>query len=152
MPDKVDSSGNGHFLHLQTCSPSNHGIKHLGYLLFWSVPVSPVAYEHLKTFGFTGEYAPNHALEKTVRIILPDGEIGPEDLAAMPDGTVYTTDPSRMLAQIDGEGRVLRTLQDPNGTLGITTGGKVVGDQFYVMTLDSGGFVRMPVADMPPLR
>ncbi len=348
----------------------------LGYLLFWPVPIAPVAYEPLKTFGFTGEYAPNHALEKAVKMTLPEGAIGPEDLAVMPDGTVYTTDQAGllyridgespvvidqlggrplglkagpdgalyiadsfrgvmrwsgvgtletvvseidgapvkyanqldvardgtiyfsnstdrfdpetlggtkptsvmtiweqsdtgyvarrqpdgtvekiatgfvyvngvalspdedfllinetgrarvhrlwlsgpkagelevfldnlpgypdnleaqgdgtywlafasprvpaealmpypflrkviwrlgpkvrpapihrgMLAQIDGEGRILRTLQDPNGTLGITTGGKVVGDQFYVMTLDSDGFARMPVADMPPLR
>lgn len=94
-------------MHLQTCSPSNHGIKHLGYLLFWPVPVAPVAFEPLKTFGFTGEYAPNHALEKAERITLPDGEIGREDLAVMSDGTVYTTDQSGRLYRIDGVAPVM---------------------------------------------
>ena len=54
-----------------------------------------------------------------------------------------------MLVQFDGEGTILRTLQDPQGRIGITTGGRIVGDQFYVMTLDSPWFGRMPVSDMP---
>ncbi|MCG7518773.1 SMP-30/gluconolactonase/LRE family protein [Ruegeria sp. Ofav3-42] len=54
-----------------------------------------------------------------------------------------------MVVQFDGDGYILRTLQDPEGRLGITTGGKVVGDQFYVMTLDSPWFGRMPAANLP---
>ncbi|WP_290558905.1 SMP-30/gluconolactonase/LRE family protein [Aestuariivita sp.] len=54
------------------------------------------------------------------------------------------------MIEIDMQGRVLRSLQDPDGRLGITTGGRVVGDLFYVMTLDSAGFGRMPVAGLPP--
>ncbi|NOD46887.1 MULTISPECIES: SMP-30/gluconolactonase/LRE family protein [unclassified Ruegeria] len=54
-----------------------------------------------------------------------------------------------MMVQFDGEGRILLTLQDPQGRLGITTGGKIVADQFYVMTLDSPWFARMPVSDLP---
>ena len=54
-----------------------------------------------------------------------------------------------MLVQFDGQGTILRTLQDPQGRIGITTGGRIVGDQFYVMTLDSPWFGRMPVSDMP---
>ncbi|WP_299981831.1 SMP-30/gluconolactonase/LRE family protein [uncultured Ruegeria sp.] len=54
-----------------------------------------------------------------------------------------------MLVQFDGDGTILRTLQDPEGRLGITTAGQIVGDQFYVMTLDSPWFGRMPVADLP---
>ncbi|NOD62648.1 MULTISPECIES: SMP-30/gluconolactonase/LRE family protein [unclassified Ruegeria] len=54
-----------------------------------------------------------------------------------------------MVVQFDGEGTILRTLQDPQGRLGITTGGKIVGDQFYVMTLDSPWFGRMPISDLP---
>ena len=54
-----------------------------------------------------------------------------------------------MMVQFDGQGNILRTLQDPNGRLGITTGGKIAGDQFYVMTLDSPWFGRMPVSQMP---
>jgi len=53
-----------------------------------------------------------------------------------------------MLIQFDGTGRILRTVQDPDGRLGITTGGKQVGARFYVMTLDSPGFARMDSADL----
>lgn len=54
-----------------------------------------------------------------------------------------------MMVQFDGDGTILRTLQDPDGRLGITTGGQLIGDQFYVMTLDSPWFGRMPAADLP---
>lgn len=54
------------------------------------------------------------------------------------------------LIEIDMQGKVLRSLQDPEGMLGITTGGRIVGDDFYIMTLDSPGFGRMPVSDLPP--
>ncbi len=54
-----------------------------------------------------------------------------------------------MMIQFDGDGKILQNLQDPGGRLGITTGGKVVGDQLYVMTLDSPWFGRMPAADLP---
>ncbi|SLN75053.1 SMP-30/gluconolactonase/LRE family protein [Ruegeria meonggei] len=54
-----------------------------------------------------------------------------------------------MMVQFDGDGTILRTLQDPDGRLAVTTGGKVIGDQFYVMTLDSPWFGRMKTADLP---
>ena len=56
------------------------------------------------------------------------------------------------MIEIDMEGRVLRSVQDPEGRLGITTGGRIVGNQFYIMTLDSPGFGRMPAADLPARR
>ena len=54
------------------------------------------------------------------------------------------------LIEVDLEGRILRSLQDPDGVLGITTGGRIVGDDLYIMTLDSPGFGRLPVAAPPP--
>ncbi len=54
-----------------------------------------------------------------------------------------------MVVQFDGQGRILRMLQDPDGRLGITTGAMVAGNHFYVMTLDSPGFGRLPAADLP---
>ncbi len=50
------------------------------------------------------------------------------------------------LLQVDGEGRVLCSLQDPSADLGITTGGRVIDGQLYVMTLDSPGLGRVPLA------
>lgn len=54
-----------------------------------------------------------------------------------------------ILIQFDGQGQILRVLQDPGGRMGITTGASVVGDALYVMTLESDGFGRMPVAELP---
>jgi len=98
----------------------------LGYLMFWPVPVSPVVYEPAKSPGFVGDYAVNHALEQATKITLPDGAIGPEDLAVMSDGTVYTADLAGTLYQINGEtpvvvdqlgGRPLGLKAGPDGAL-----------------------------------
>lgn len=73
----------------------------LGYLLFWPVPVDPVAYQPPKPPGFTGDYASNNALDAATQVSLPTGEIGPEDLAQLPDGRVLTTSLSGNLYRID---------------------------------------------------
>ena len=54
-----------------------------------------------------------------------------------------------MLMQVHGSGAVLRTLQDPTGRLGVTTGGRIIDGQLYVMTLDSPWFARMPLPPRP---
>ncbi|MBQ4827054.1 SMP-30/gluconolactonase/LRE family protein [Leisingera sp. HS039] len=79
----------------------------LGYLLFWPVPVDPVAYDPPAAPGFTGVYAENRALDAAELIRLPDGEAGPEDLAELADGAVYTTSLSGNLYRIDGAEPVL---------------------------------------------
>ncbi|MDE4131822.1 SMP-30/gluconolactonase/LRE family protein [Phaeobacter sp. QD34_3] len=98
----------------------------LAYLLFWPVPVDPVAYHPPKGPGFTGEFEENNALQAAQKVVLPDGAIGPEDLAVMPDGTVYTTDLAGTLYRIDGEvpervealgGRPLGLKAGPDGAL-----------------------------------
>ncbi|MEX0316705.1 MAG: SMP-30/gluconolactonase/LRE family protein [Ruegeria sp.] len=98
----------------------------LGYLLFWPVPVQPVAYDPPEPPGFTGDFAENNALDAAELISLPDGEIGPEDLAVMPDGTIYTTSLSGILYRIDGDrpvevdrlgGRPLGLRAGPDGAL-----------------------------------
>ena len=71
------------------------------YLLFWPVPVEPVAFQPHEPEGFVGPYAENEALHNAGVFMLPPGEIGPEDLAVMPDGKIYTTSLSGMLYRID---------------------------------------------------
>lgn len=97
-----------------------------GYLLLWPVPVSPVAYEPQETQGFQGVFAENRGLDPAVVIELPGAEIGPEDLAVMADGTIYTTSLSGVLYRIDGEapekvddlgGRPLGLKAGPDGAL-----------------------------------
>ncbi len=98
----------------------------LGYLLFWPVPVTPVAYEPQPSKGLQGVFAENRALDAADVIELPGTDIGPEDLAVMPDGTVYTTSLSGVLYRIDGEapekvdelgGRPLGLKAGPDGAL-----------------------------------
>ena len=74
----------------------------LGYLLFWPVPVEPEVYEPLKGPDFVGEFENNSAMDALALIPLPQDAIGPEDLAVMPDGTIYTTDLAGRLYRIDG--------------------------------------------------
>ncbi|MEW2914883.1 SMP-30/gluconolactonase/LRE family protein [Leisingera sp. JC11] len=79
----------------------------LGYLLFWPVPVDPIAYNPPAAPGFTGDYAENNALDAAALIHLPDGELGPEDIAQTPDGAIYTTSLAGNLYRIDGTEPVL---------------------------------------------
>ncbi|MCB4455289.1 SMP-30/gluconolactonase/LRE family protein [Leisingera sp. McT4-56] len=79
----------------------------LGYLLFWPVPVDPIAYDPPAAPGFTGPFAENNALDAAQLIHLPAGELGPEDIAQTPDGAVYTTSLSGNLYRIDGDEPVL---------------------------------------------
>ncbi|WP_164659805.1 SMP-30/gluconolactonase/LRE family protein [Tropicibacter sp. Alg240-R139] len=102
------------------------GLAGLGYLLFWPIPVDPIAYIPPEDCGFVGDFAENAALDKAQIITLPDGEIGPEDLAVLPDGRVFTTSLSGILYQIDGVepivvdrlgGRPLGLKAGPDGAL-----------------------------------
>ncbi len=79
----------------------------LGYLLFWPVPVDPIAYDPPAAPGFSGDYAENNALGAAALVHLPDGELGPEDIARTPDGAIYTTSLSGNLYRIDGDEPVL---------------------------------------------
>lgn len=101
----------------------------LGYLLFWPVPVEPVAYEMPEPPGFTGDYAENSVLDEAELVSLPDGDVGPEDLAVMSDGKIYTTSQTGILYQIDGDnpvevdrlsGRPLGLKAGPDGALYIS--------------------------------
>ncbi|WP_300072182.1 SMP-30/gluconolactonase/LRE family protein [uncultured Ruegeria sp.] len=98
----------------------------LAYLLFWPIPVEPIAYEPPETRGFTGDFAENNALDRLDLVSLPGGEIGPEDIAVLPDGSIYTTSLSGVLYRIDGAepveidqlgGRPLGLKPGPDGAL-----------------------------------
>ncbi|SPJ30243.1 SMP-30/gluconolactonase/LRE family protein [Falsiruegeria mediterranea] len=98
----------------------------LGYLLFWPVPVDPIAYHPPEDRGFVGDFAENAALDEAQIVTLPDGEIGPEDLAVLPDGRIFTTSLSGVLFQIEGDvpvevdrlgGRPLGLKAGPDGAL-----------------------------------
>ena len=98
----------------------------LGYLTLWPVPLTPEVYEPLRAPAFTGDFESNDAMAALELVLLPDAAVGPEDLAVMPDGTVYTTDLAGKLYRIDGEvpeliedlgGRPLGLKAGPDGAL-----------------------------------
>lgn len=98
----------------------------LAYLLFWPVPVDPVAYDPPDDPGLTGMFAENRMLDAAEQVPLPAGATGPEDLAVMADGAIYTTDGAGTLYRIDGAapriadrlgGRPLGLDAGPNGAL-----------------------------------
>ncbi|WP_170416618.1 SMP-30/gluconolactonase/LRE family protein [Ruegeria atlantica] len=101
-------------------------IAGLAYLVFWPIPVQPVAWTPPEAPGFAGDFAENNALDLLKLVSLPDGEIGPEDIAILPDGSAYTTSLSGALYRIDGEapvkvddfgGRPLGLTAAPDGAL-----------------------------------
>lgn len=121
----------------------------LGYLLFWPVPVDPIAYDPPATPGFTGDYAKNNALSAAALVHLPDGELGPEDIAQTPDGAIYTTSLSGNLYRIDGDEPVLadRLGGRPLGLKAGPDGALYIADSFRGILRWSGPGTLEIVAD-----
>ncbi|MCL6285296.1 SMP-30/gluconolactonase/LRE family protein [Ruegeria sp. 2012CJ41-6] len=121
------------------------------YLLFWPIPLNPVVSELPEPPEFTGEFALNSALDKAEKVLLPDGELGPEDIAVSPQGHVYTTSLSGDLFRIDGAapervdtlgGRPLGLKVGPDGAL-------YIADSFRGLTRWSGpGTLETLVSDI----
>lgn len=74
----------------------------LGYILMAPVPVDPVAYYPPKDQGLTGAFEPTGSLSGARAVALPAGQVGPEDLAVLPDGRIYTADQAGNLYLSDG--------------------------------------------------
>jgi sugar lactone lactonase YvrE len=91
------------------------------YLLFWPVPVSPVAWDAPQDRGLVDPYAANDRLGLAKPVSIGDFE-GPEDIAGGPDGYFYAS--SR-------DGQVIRFLRD-GAELGVfaETGGRPLGLEF----------------------
>ena len=58
------------------------------YLLFWPVPIDPVAWEAPDNQGYVGDFVPKTKLQGLKRVSL-DGHTGPEDIAIGKDGKLY---------------------------------------------------------------
>lgn len=75
------------------------------YLLFWPVPIRPVAWQSPEDAGLTGAFAANDRLAATE--IIPIGEFeGPEDIAAAPGGAVYAATLSGAIIRVGTDGSV----------------------------------------------
>ena len=89
----------------------------LAYLLFWPVPVDPVAWEAEPSPGYTGVYAPNERLAGLERHDLL-GRHGPEDATIGLDGALYLT---------TGEGDILRRDAGDEMSVHVTGLGRALG-------------------------
>lgn len=97
----------------------------LAYLLFWPVPVTPVAWDAPESAGFTGAFARNERLQRLEQ--LPIGaNHGPETIAVDAGGRLYTA---------TGEGNIVRLRPDGSSPEHwASTGGRPLG-----LSFDAGG-------------
>ena len=93
----------------------------LAYLLFWPVPVDPVAWNPPASQGYVGDFAPNKRLVGAELLSIGD-EHGPEDVAIGTDGSIYAAVTAGKIIKIDAE----------NGTVSdfVITGGRPLGIKF----------------------
>lgn len=76
----------------------------VGYLLFWPVPIEPVAWQAPKAPALEGEFATNEAL--TDARWLAEGEgIGPEDVAIDAQGNIYVGYEDGRIVRFNAEGK-----------------------------------------------
>jgi sugar lactone lactonase YvrE len=78
----------------------------IAYFLFWPLPVSPVAWTAPADAGYVGPHAANQRLAG-LNLIDLGGEVGPEHVAAGPDGWLYAAVESGNILRLrpDGSGR-----------------------------------------------
>ena len=91
------------------------------YLLFWPVPIDPVAWDAPQNRGLVDPFEPNDRLRKSRLIELGEHQ-GPEDIAGGPDGRLYTG---------TSDGKILR-IEPGSGTIEVfaDTGGRPLGLEF----------------------
>ena len=92
------------------------------YLLFWPVPVQPVAWTAPAAPGYQGAHAANTRLAGLKLIQLPPGETGPEHLVLGRDGKLYAAVASGRILRMNPDGSAPEVYAD--------TGGRVLGFDF----------------------
>ncbi|MDF1821274.1 MAG: SMP-30/gluconolactonase/LRE family protein [Alcanivoracaceae bacterium] len=93
----------------------------LGYLLFWPVPVEPVAWQAPQAPALDGAYAPNDRLAGVIRLAEGEGT-GPEDVAIDALGMLYVGYDDGRVVRFDARGE--------NPDLIADTGGRPLGLDF----------------------
>ena len=91
------------------------------YLLFWPVPIDPVAWRPAKDAGYSGPHARNDRLSQ-VQVVSVEPEIGPEHIDFGPDGKLYTAVLSGAVLRMNPDGSGRETV--------VNTGGRPLGFDF----------------------
>lgn len=84
------------------------------YLLFWPVPVSPVAWDAPQNHGLVDPYAPDDRLSLSKPVSIGDFE-GPEDVTGGSDGYLYVSTKSGHIIRGRGNRPVFEILADVGG-------------------------------------
>src|ERR1700761_2335957 len=85
-----------------------------GYLLFWPVPIDPVAWTPPKAPDYSGPYAPNDALAKVELLGVDVGE-GPETVTPDAQGRMVVGYKDGRIERYAADGRSHETLGNTNG-------------------------------------
>lgn len=106
----------------------------LGYLLFWPVPVEPVAWQAPAAPALEGHYAINDRLAAVTRLGEGVG-IGPEDVAIAANGDLFVGYEDGRLVRFDAQGQSPALLADTGGRpLGLAfdgNGNLIVADGYH---------------------
>jgi sugar lactone lactonase YvrE len=103
------------------------------YLLFWPVPIEPVAWQPPPNPGHTGVFAPNERLQAMERLPLGD-QHGPEDVAVDQAGQLYAATDDGWIVRLAADGsqpqRWVNTGGRPLGIVFDTQGNLLVADAY----------------------
>ncbi|RLA22567.1 MAG: SMP-30/gluconolactonase/LRE family protein, partial [Gammaproteobacteria bacterium] len=84
------------------------------YLLFWPVPIEPVAWDAPQNAGLVDPFEPNDRLRKAQLIDLGEHE-GPEDVAADRNGMIYTVTVDGLIIRMAPDGSNIEVFSEPGG-------------------------------------
>ena len=93
----------------------------LAYLMFWPVPVEPVAWTPPVNHGYIGDFAPNKRLVGA-ELLSIGNEHGPEDVTIGKDGSIYATVTAGKIIKIDAKSGEITDF--------VVTGGRPLGIEF----------------------
>jgi len=86
----------------------------MAYLLFWPVPVDPVAWKAPTSTGYVGAFQANQRL-RSLSFIDLKGETGPEDATIGKDGNIYVSTHSGKILKVNLATKSVTTFANPKG-------------------------------------
>ncbi len=93
----------------------------VAYLLFWPVPIDPVAYDPPPFTGLVGPLTPNQEL--LAAEVVTEVVEGPEDVAVAPDGALLVGTHDGKILRVSPDGATVETLAETGGRpLGLAWG------------------------------